>query len=84
MNEKTPATVAEKAVLATWRTTWAEYETSSLSEAEDVAYARQTATSTAHHELSQAFPEAVAESLAKAMARAARAHFRPDDEHEGE
>jgi hypothetical protein len=47
----------EKAVLAAWRTAWAEYEIGPCYFAEDAAYTWGTATATAHHELSQAFPE---------------------------
>ena len=80
----TPAPIIERAVLVAFRAAWAEYATSPLFEAEDIAYARVTATSTAHHELSQAFPEPEAEHLAKALARAALAHFCPDVELESE
>jgi hypothetical protein len=80
MNKITASTVIELALVRAWRTAWSEYEAGPCDFPEDAAYTWETATATAHHALSQVVATPVAKHLADALARAARAHFRPMDE----
>ncbi len=80
MSKTTTAIVIELALIKAWRTAWSEYEAGPCDTPEDAAYTWETATATAHHELSQSVPDPVAKPLAHALARAARIHFRPADE----